>query len=104
MYRLPDSWRADLGQLICSLWSYVFIFSFYVYPCLEIHRHKQAGGVAGTSVDILFYPLDTIKTRLQSAQGFFNAGGLRGIYNGIGRVVIGSAPGGTILQMLLVTL
>jgi solute carrier family 25 S-adenosylmethionine transporter 26 len=53
--------------------------------------------VAGTSVDLLFYPVDTIKTRLQSEQGFLRAGGFRGIYKGVGSVVIGSAPGGTLL-------
>ncbi len=55
----------------------------------------QAGGVAGTAVDLLFFPIDTVKTRLQSAQGFIRAGGFRGVYNGIGSVVVGSAPGGT---------
>ncbi|EGN93950.1 hypothetical protein SERLA73DRAFT_189080 [Serpula lacrymans var. lacrymans S7.3] len=52
-----------------------------------------AGGVAGTSVDLLFFPIDTIKTRLQSSQGFAKAGGFRGVYKGIGSVVVGSAPG-----------
>ncbi|KAF8872038.1 mitochondrial carrier domain-containing protein [Gymnopilus junonius] len=52
-----------------------------------------AGGVAGTSVDLLFFPIDTIKTRLQSSQGFRAAGGLSGVYKGIGSVVVGSAPG-----------
>ncbi|KAG2362839.1 S-adenosylmethionine transporter [Suillus spraguei] len=37
-----------------------------------------AGGLAGTAVDLLFFPIDTVKTRLQSAQGFVNAGGFRG--------------------------
>ena len=37
------------------------------------------GGLAGTSVDIALYPLDTIKTRMQASQGFFKAGGLRGM-------------------------
>jgi hypothetical protein len=50
--------------------------------------------MAGTSVDLLFFPIDTIKTRLQSAQGFAQAGGFRGVYRGIGSVVVGSAPGG----------
>ena len=36
----------------------------------------KAGGMAGTSVDILFFPLDTLKTRLQAPQGFVKAGGL----------------------------
>jgi len=55
-----------------------------------------AGGMAGTAVDLLFFPIDTIKTRLQSAQGFARAGGFRGMYKGIGSVVVGSAPGASI--------
>jgi len=42
---------------------------------------------------LLFFPLDTLKTRLQSAQGFVKAGGFRGVYRGVGSVLIGSAPG-----------
>ncbi|ORY64250.1 mitochondrial carrier domain-containing protein [Pseudomassariella vexata] len=52
-----------------------------------------AGGLAGTTVDLSLYPLDTLKTRLQSAAGFFPSGGFRGIYRGIGSAVVGSAPG-----------
>ncbi|KAF9223004.1 mitochondrial carrier [Gyrodon lividus] len=52
-----------------------------------------AGGAAGAAVDLLFFPIDTVKTRLQSAQGFVKAGGFRGSYRGIGSVVVGSAPG-----------
>ncbi|KAE9402334.1 mitochondrial carrier [Gymnopus androsaceus JB14] len=52
-----------------------------------------AGGAAGTAVDLLFFPIDTLKTRLQSSQGFARAGGFKGIYKGIGSVVVGSAPG-----------
>lgn len=55
---------------------------------------KQAGGLAGTSVDLLFFPIDTVKTRLQSPQGFVRSGGFKGIYKGVGSVVVGSAPGG----------
>ena len=51
------------------------------------------GGLAGTSVDVTLYPIDTLKTRLQSPKGFLSAGGFRGIYNGIGAAAIGSAPG-----------
>ena len=50
--------------------------------------------MAGTSVDVALFPLDTIKTRLQSSEGFFKAGGFRGIYNGLSAAAIGSAPGG----------
>ena len=52
-----------------------------------------AGGLAGTSVDVALFPIDTLKTRLQSPQGFVAAGGFRGIYNGLGAAAIGSAPG-----------
>lgn len=52
-----------------------------------------AGGIAGTTVDLTLFPLDTLKTRLQSAQGFFAAGGFRGIYRGVGSAALGSAPG-----------
>lgn len=52
-----------------------------------------AGALAGTTVDLSLFPLDTLKTRLQSAQGFFAAGGFRGIYRGVGSALVGSAPG-----------
>lgn len=52
-----------------------------------------AGGLAGTSVDTALFPIDTLKTRMQSPQGFIRAGGFRGIYNGLGAAAVGSAPG-----------
>jgi len=52
-----------------------------------------AGGLAGTSVDVALFPLDTLKTRLQSSAGFLKSGGFSGIYRGIGSVTVGSAPG-----------
>jgi hypothetical protein len=47
---------------------------------------------------------DTIKTRLQSQQGFLASGGFRGIYSGLLSAVIGSAPGGKTLILLLLLL
>nr|XP_039267881.1 S-adenosylmethionine mitochondrial carrier protein-like [Styela clava]XP_039267882.1 S-adenosylmethionine mitochondrial carrier protein-like [Styela clava] len=52
-----------------------------------------SGACAGFAVDVSLFPLDTIKTRLQSRQGFRKSGGFSGIYKGIGPVVLGSAPG-----------
>jgi solute carrier family 25 S-adenosylmethionine transporter 26 len=52
-----------------------------------------SGGLAGTTVDLSLFPLDTLKTRLQSPSGFLASGGFRGIYNGVGSAIIGSAPG-----------
>ncbi|XP_023016905.1 S-adenosylmethionine mitochondrial carrier protein homolog [Leptinotarsa decemlineata] len=50
------------------------------------------GGVAGLTVDLVLFPLDTLKTRLQAEHGFHRAGGFNGIYKGIGPQAIGSAP------------
>ncbi|KAF9580831.1 hypothetical protein BGW38_002367 [Lunasporangiospora selenospora] len=52
-----------------------------------------AGGLAGTAVDTALFPLDTLKTRLQSKAGFAASGGFRGVYSGLTSAVIGSAPG-----------
>jgi len=52
-----------------------------------------SGGIAGTTVDVALFPLDTIKTRLQSPQGFLKAGGFRGVYKGLSAAAAGSAPG-----------
>ncbi|KAJ1427071.1 mitochondrial substrate carrier [Ochromonadaceae sp. CCMP2298] len=52
-----------------------------------------SGGIAGTSVDVALYPLDTIKTRLQSSRGFIKAGGFAGVYKGLSAAAVGSAPG-----------
>ncbi|XP_025127837.1 mitochondrial S-adenosylmethionine carrier protein isoform X4 [Bubalus kerabau] len=51
-----------------------------------------AGGVAGVFVDLILFPLDTIKTRLQSPQGFYKAGGFYGVYAGVPSTAIGSFP------------
>ena len=49
--------------------------------------------MAGTTVDVALFPIDTIKTRLQAPGGFFKAGGFHGIYRGLGAAAAGSAPG-----------
>jgi len=57
------------------------------------HVALAAGGLAGLSVDVALYPLDTIKTRMQAPEGFFKAGGFRGIYRGLSAAAAGSVPG-----------
>ncbi|XP_065315754.1 mitochondrial S-adenosylmethionine carrier protein-like isoform X2 [Gordionus sp. m RMFG-2023] len=52
----------------------------------------MSGAIAGTAVDTILFPLDTIKTRLQSNAGFFKSGGFKKIYSGIGAAFVGSAP------------
>lgn len=55
-----------------------------------------AGALAGTTVDLSLFPLDTIKTRLQSREGLIRSGGLSGIYRGLSSVLVGSAPGASL--------
>ncbi|KAG8557057.1 hypothetical protein GDO81_018316 [Engystomops pustulosus] len=58
----------------------------------EYFTSLLAGGTAGMSVDLILFPLDTIKTRLQSPQGFSKSGGFRGIYAGVPSTAVGSFP------------
>lgn len=51
-----------------------------------------AGGACGLAVDTFLFPIDTCKTRLQSENGFWKAGGFRSIYNGILPVIAASIP------------
>ncbi|XP_078065617.1 mitochondrial S-adenosylmethionine carrier protein [Mustelus asterias] len=58
----------------------------------EFMASLVAGGVAGMCVDLTLFPLDTMKTRLQSPQGFYKAGGFHGIYAGVPSAALGSFP------------
>ncbi|WVQ96020.1 hypothetical protein IAU59_003120 [Kwoniella sp. CBS 9459] len=56
-------------------------------------RALVAGAISGLAVDFMFFPLDTVKTRIQSSAGFWQSGGFKGVYRGVGSVGMGSAPG-----------
>ncbi|KAE9554851.1 hypothetical protein FO519_001966 [Halicephalobus sp. NKZ332] len=62
----------------------------------DVVRWLVCGAVAGLSVDLSLYPIDTIKTRLQSSQGFLKSGGFKNLYRGMSSVAVGSAPGAAI--------
>ncbi|XP_053977025.1 S-adenosylmethionine mitochondrial carrier protein-like isoform X1 [Hylaeus volcanicus] len=55
-----------------------------------------SGALAGTVCDLTFFPLDTLKTRLQSQHGFIKSGGFRRLYRGLGPVMAGSPPSAAI--------
>ena len=55
-----------------------------------------AGAVAGLTVDLALFPLDTMKTRLQAKEGFRAAGGFTNIYRGLGPAALASVPGGAL--------
>jgi solute carrier family 25 S-adenosylmethionine transporter 26 len=59
-------------------------------------EYAAAGAIAGLAVDIALYPIDTLKTRVQSRDGFFQCGGFRGIYRGLLIVSAGSVPCGAL--------
>ncbi|ODV58861.1 Pet8p [Ascoidea rubescens DSM 1968] len=63
-----------------------------------------SGGCAGTSTDIVFFPIDTVKTRLQAKGGFFKNGGWKGIYKGLGSTVVASAPSASLFFVTYDTL
>jgi len=69
---------------------------------LDFYWNLQAGSAAGTSVDVTLFPLDTLKTRLQSAKGFWASGGFSGIYRGLGPAFVGSAPNGDYDMIILI--
>ncbi|PSN56323.1 S-adenosylmethionine mitochondrial carrier protein [Blattella germanica] len=51
-----------------------------------------AGGFAGITVDVALFPLDTLKTRLQSQRGLFDTGGFGSLYKGVVIAAVGSIP------------
>ncbi|XP_070155203.1 mitochondrial S-adenosylmethionine carrier protein isoform X2 [Polyergus mexicanus] len=55
-----------------------------------------SGALAGIICDVTLFPLDTLKTRLQSQHGFFQSGGFKQLYKGVGPVILGSAPSAAI--------
>ena len=66
---------------------------------IKIIPHSIAltsGACAGLGVDITLFPLDTLKTRLQSEAGLLKSGGFSRLWYGIGPVAIGSAPSAAI--------
>lgn len=51
-----------------------------------------AGAISGISVDAILFPIDTIKTRLQSKAGFLKSGGFTRLYSGLTPLLLGSMP------------
>lgn len=51
-----------------------------------------SGAFAATVCDFISFPLDTIKTRLQSQNGFVKSGGFKNLYKGLAPVMIGTGP------------
>lgn len=72
----------------------VLLFPFYRCPSEKCREMESivAGGCAGLCTDLVLYPVDTLKTRLQSSQGFAKSGGFRGVYKGLSAALIGSVP------------
>lgn len=73
-----------------------------------VHPKKQskwriliAGASAGIIVDTTLFPIDTIKSRLQSGPGFSKSGGFSHLYRGLLPVITGSIPNGKFLRELI---
>ena len=91
-----SEFRSGEGNLFLQFLLPLMVSPHY-NPFFQEYLIFQAGGVAGTTVDVVLFPLDTIKTRLQSKHGFWRAGGFHRIYAGILPAAAGSAPSGDIL-------
>ena len=72
---------------------FVGIQKLWLFVANVLVLFQVAGAAAGVIVDVALFPLDTIKTRMQSPAGFIASGGFKGIYRGLLSVAIGSAPG-----------
>lgn len=55
-----------------------------------------AGAVAGVATEAAVFPVDCLKTRLQSPRGFWSSGGFRGLYAGLPVAMLGCAPASAI--------
>ena len=44
---------------------------------MALYKDMIAGGLAGFVVDVSLFPIDTVKTRLQSKAGFWASGGFK---------------------------
>jgi len=77
---------------------------------IPIHQQMVSGAVAGMSYNFIFYPADTIKSKIQTGEltnvrpTFINVGralwqahGLKGLYRGCGITVARSAPSSALI-------
>jgi len=55
-----------------------------------------AGAASGMSVEAILFPIDSLKTRLQSGTCFREAGAFRSIYRGVGVTAVGAVPASAI--------
>lgn len=78
--------------------------SSYASSSISLLKALLCGGFAGTTCDVLLYPIDTIKTRRQSPQGFSAAGAYGGLSRGLGAAAVGSAPGAALFFSVYETL
>lgn len=74
------------ARLVSPLPSAVASMSPSTHPSLFL----LSGAVAGLSVDCVLFPLDTIKTRMQSKTGLKGAGGFGKLFAGIASAAAGS--------------
>lgn len=55
-----------------------------------------SGAIAGAVSETLLFPLDSLKTRLQSRRGFVASGGFVGVYRGVFTAIAAAAPASAI--------
>lgn len=85
--------------IIFTVWILVFFLLPKMFP-LEKTTALLSGATAGLCVDLAVYPLDTIKTRLQSIARSVKPTGSLHLFAGLPAVLFGSAPSGWLSLIL----
>ena len=69
-------------------------------PLLQNKTHQDlvSGAAAGLAVDLALFPLDTLKVRLQASNTLQIT--KNSLFRGVSSVMLGSAPGGTLLLIV----
>jgi solute carrier family 25 S-adenosylmethionine transporter 26 len=58
----------------------------------DVTLSLMVGGISGTIREVLLFPFDTIKVRVQSSQGFQRAGGFLNLHRGILSATLAASP------------
>lgn len=131
---IPGFFRGFMPTLIRETGASAFWFGAYEYTCAQLIQHKQstssriiskkdltapelmlAGAMGGIAYNISLFPVDVIKSRIQTEQSksktfyevskeIYNGAGIKGFYRGCAMTAAKSAPANAIIFMTYVSI